>query len=128
MSENQTSSPKPTGANSLVFTGDRERVMFYPSQNGGLTIRLEWWPKDVLGWRYTTLTRTGLDQLETFLRDMRANPGPTLRACSFCGKDETEVMKLWEAREGAGVYICDECVATCASMDKNPASPDTPPT
>jgi late competence protein required for DNA uptake (superfamily II DNA/RNA helicase) len=28
--------------------------------------------------------------------------------CSFCGKDETEVLKLVA---GPRVYICDECVA-----------------
>lgn len=30
--------------------------------------------------------------------------------CSFCGKTDTEVNKLLS---GPGVYICDECVATC---------------
>ncbi|MCD8180804.1 MAG: ATP-dependent Clp protease ATP-binding subunit ClpX [Firmicutes bacterium] len=30
--------------------------------------------------------------------------------CSFCGKPEGEVSKLLS---GPGVYICDECVATC---------------
>jgi ATP-dependent Clp protease ATP-binding subunit ClpX len=30
--------------------------------------------------------------------------------CSFCGKSENEVSKLIA---GQGVYICDECIATC---------------
>ena len=32
--------------------------------------------------------------------------------CSFCGKPETKVEHLIAA-PGAGVYICDECVAIC---------------
>jgi hypothetical protein len=33
--------------------------------------------------------------------------------CSFCGKPSTEVAKLVA---GAGVNICNECVALCASI------------
>jgi hypothetical protein len=41
-----------------------------------------------------------------------------LARCSFCGKPDTEVDKLVA---GAGVHICDECVALAASIiDGNP--------
>ncbi|WP_308258401.1 ClpX C4-type zinc finger protein [Saccharothrix obliqua] len=33
--------------------------------------------------------------------------------CSFCGKPAEQVRKIIS---GAGVYICDECVATCARI------------
>ncbi|TYB48686.1 ClpX C4-type zinc finger protein [Actinomadura chibensis] len=36
-----------------------------------------------------------------------------LARCSFCGKPDTEVQKLVA---GAGVNICDECVALAASI------------
>ena len=34
-------------------------------------------------------------------------------ACSFCGKTQTQVVKLIA---GPGVYICDQCVALCAEI------------
>ncbi|MBO7363533.1 MAG: ATP-dependent Clp protease ATP-binding subunit ClpX, partial [Lachnospiraceae bacterium] len=34
--------------------------------------------------------------------------------CSFCGKPQTMVMKLIAGPDN--IYICDECVAVCASM------------
>ena len=37
--------------------------------------------------------------------------------CSFCGKDETEVLKLVA---GPRVYICDVCVATASRMMNEP--------
>jgi ClpX C4-type zinc finger len=33
--------------------------------------------------------------------------------CSFCGKSHVDVRKLIS---GPGVYICDECVTTCANI------------
>jgi len=43
-----------------------------------------------------------------------------LARCSFCGKPSTEVDKLVA---GAGVYICNECVALSASIiDGSPES------
>ena len=36
-----------------------------------------------------------------------------IRVCSFCGKDEGEVLRLIE---GPGVAICDECVDVCAEI------------
>ncbi len=49
-----------------------------------------------------------------------------LARCSFCGKPDTEVGKLVA---GAGVYICDECVALAASIvDGSPAGPAKPRT
>jgi hypothetical protein len=40
--------------------------------------------------------------------------------CSFCGKNQTQVMKLIA---GPSVFICDECVGLC---NKIIAGPDTP--
>lgn len=33
--------------------------------------------------------------------------------CSFCGKSQSEVRRLVA---GPGVYICDECISTCADL------------
>ena len=47
-----------------------------------------------------------------------------LARCSFCGKPDTEVDKLVA---GAGVHICNECVALAASIiDGSPGSPARP--
>lgn len=50
-----------------------------------------------------------------------------LARCSFCGKPDTEVGKLVA---GAGVYICNECVALAASVIEgslgSPARPRVP--
>ncbi|MEV5414494.1 ClpX C4-type zinc finger protein [Thermopolyspora sp. NPDC052614] len=50
-----------------------------------------------------------------------------LARCSFCTKPETEVDKLVA---GAGVYICDECVALASSIIESssagPAMPRVP--
>lgn len=35
------------------------------------------------------------------------------RRCSFCGKNQSEVKKIIA---GPGVFICDECVNTCANI------------
>ena len=43
--------------------------------------------------------------------------------CSFCGKSETEVLKLVAGQRG---YICDQCVAI-ASQIMNEAPKDQPP-
>ncbi|RJL24106.1 ClpX C4-type zinc finger protein [Bailinhaonella thermotolerans] len=46
------------------------------------------------------------------------------RHCSFCAKASTEVAKVIA---GAGVYICDECVALCnAILASPPPEPGTP--
>lgn len=47
---------------------------------------------------------------------------PTERACSFCGKRESQVQKLVDSR--AGAMICDECIQLCFKMiaEKPPAS------
>ncbi len=45
------------------------------------------------------------------------------RSCSFCGKKETEVLKLVA---GPHVYICNECVIL-ASYIINPSPDDTNP-
>ena len=34
--------------------------------------------------------------------------------CSFCGKSQYQVKRLIAGPEG--VYICDECVETCADI------------
>ncbi|GIH22307.1 hypothetical protein Aph01nite_06170 [Acrocarpospora phusangensis] len=47
-----------------------------------------------------------------------------LARCSFCGKPDTEVDKLVA---GAGVHICNECVALAASIiEGSPTSPARP--
>ena len=38
---------------------------------------------------------------------------PEVSQCSFCGKRETEVQRLFA---GPGVYICDSCVEFCSSI------------
>ena len=48
----------------------------------------------------------------------------TLAWCSFCNKPDSQVRKLVA---GAGVHICDECVALAASIiDGLPAAPPNP--
>jgi ATP-dependent protease Clp ATPase subunit len=44
--------------------------------------------------------------------------------CSFCGKNETEVLKLVAGQRG---YICDECIAI-ASRIINDSDDDCQPT
>ena len=34
--------------------------------------------------------------------------------CSFCGKSESQVLKLLKGPNG--VYICDECVELCSEI------------
>jgi hypothetical protein len=44
--------------------------------------------------------------------------------CSFCAKPDTEVATLVA---GAGVYICDECVALCQQIiESKPATSPVP--
>jgi ATP-dependent Clp protease ATP-binding subunit ClpX len=42
---------------------------------------------------------------------------PRLFHCSFCGKPQTEVVKLIA---GPGVFICNECVALCVPIVAEP--------
>ena len=44
--------------------------------------------------------------------------------CSFCGKKETEVLKLVA---GPRVYICDGCVATASQLMNGPHDEHEPP-
>ena len=44
--------------------------------------------------------------------------------CSFCGKNETEVLKLVA---GPRVYICDGCVATASRIMNDPHDDNQPP-
>jgi hypothetical protein len=44
--------------------------------------------------------------------------------CSFCGKDETEVLKLVA---GPRVYICDGCVAVASRIMDDPGGGQEPP-
>jgi hypothetical protein len=37
----------------------------------------------------------------------------TVKRCSFCGKESTEVAKMIA---GPGVYICNACVGLCATV------------
>jgi len=48
----------------------------------------------------------------------------TLAWCSFCNKPDSQVRKLVA---GAGVHICDECVALAASIIDGAASGPTKP-
>ena len=43
--------------------------------------------------------------------------------CSFCGKTQDQVAKLFA---GTGVYICNECIIACAGALAEQA-PSTPP-
>ncbi len=42
--------------------------------------------------------------------------------CSFCGRNENEVLKLVAGRR---VYICDECVAIASRMMKSGSRDDS---
>jgi ATP-dependent Clp protease ATP-binding subunit ClpX len=44
--------------------------------------------------------------------------------CSFCGKSETEVLKLVA---GPRVYICDGCVAIASQIMNDPRDDNQPP-
>lgn len=44
--------------------------------------------------------------------------------CSFCGKNETEVLKLVA---GPRVYICDGCVAIASRIMNDPHADNQPP-
>lgn len=48
-----------------------------------------------------------------------APPGTVVPTrCSFCGKDRSAVGGLVAGPTGAGVAICDQCVALCADILK----------
>jgi ATP-dependent Clp protease ATP-binding subunit ClpX len=49
----------------------------------------------------------------------RPSRGDTL-ACSFCGKDKSQVRKLIA---GPAVFICDECVRLCNRILEHEGSP-----
>ena len=44
--------------------------------------------------------------------------------CSFCGKNETEVLKLVA---GPRVYICDKCVTIASQIMNDPRNDSQPP-
>lgn len=44
--------------------------------------------------------------------------------CSFCGKNETEVLKLVA---GPRVYICDKCVVIASQIMSDPRGENQPP-
>ena len=52
-----------------------------------------------------------------------ADLGPL--SCSFCGKTQGQVAKLFA---GPGVYICDECIIACAEAlaEQAPGTPREP--
>lgn len=56
---------------------------------------------------------------------MTASPVPaqSLR-CSFCGKSQDVVWKLFAGRDAA---ICDECVNVCAGIMAKEPRPESPP-
>ena len=48
---------------------------------------------------------------------------PLPRWCVFCGKPRARVARLVAGPSGAGVAICDECVALCTSIfNEGPAA------
>jgi hypothetical protein len=52
---------------------------------------------------------------------------PTLR-CSFCSKSQDTVSKLISSpRDESRAYICDECIAVCASILKDDGIIDPEP-
>ena len=46
---------------------------------------------------------------------MAENRNDSLRHCSFCGRDETEISFLLPARDGK-CYICDSCISVCSDF------------
>ena len=44
--------------------------------------------------------------------------------CSFCGRKETEVLKLVAGQRG---YICDKCVTIASQIMNDPPNDDQPP-
>ena len=50
------------------------------------------------------------------------NTTGNVRCCSFCGRDESEVMVLIPARDGKS-YICDSCIEVCAEFLDEQFSP-----
>jgi len=44
--------------------------------------------------------------------------------CSFCGKKETQVLKLVAGKYG---YICDKCVAIASQIINDPHDDSQPP-
>ena len=75
--------------------------------------------------------RTGLDQDELVAEiDQRMSaagrpmsaPGGDAAACSFCGKTEDQIHKMFP---GPGVAICDQCVELCNTiLGHAPSHPD----
>lgn len=60
---------------------------------------------------------------------MKKNDQPAIRRCSFCNKDQNQVLKLIA---GPAVFICDECVEVCQDIvsgkyDQPSASDDIAP-
>ena len=83
-----------------------------------------WVVRRLVDGRYRTRTIRDVEPDDTFRPDglrvlgyrqmvdrlMAESAERTEVACSFCGKDRTEVTKLVA---GPGVFICDACVALC---------------
>jgi hypothetical protein len=45
------------------------------------------------------------------LVEFRVEPDPIF--CSFCGKEPHDVSNMIE---GAGIFICDQCIRTCVGI------------
>jgi len=58
-----------------------------------------------------------------------ASPRTNVLACSFCHKSQDSVAKLISSpSDYPRAYICDECIAVCASIledDRGPSEADT---
>jgi hypothetical protein len=54
-----------------------------------------------------------------------AKSPPATLHCSFCRKSQDEVLKLIASPQGdLRTYICDECVAVCASIIEDDRQPE----
>lgn len=47
------------------------------------------------------------------MSDQKTSSDENLLCCSFCGKNQKEVIKLIA---GPKVYICNECVSLCSEL------------
>ena len=75
----------------------------------------EWADLPWLGWS----SKEEKDDAKTHVKEWRRSASSRVKhpmdqlACSFCGKDQTEVKKLIA---GPGVHICNECVNLCGDI------------
>jgi hypothetical protein len=76
----------------------------------------------VTGEPYATALRSVRRQQESRMPSTSSPIETAIAHCSFCGKPNTEVQRLVA---GPGVFICNECVALCATIIEGAASDST---